>query len=220
MADFLKTPLSKSLNRFAEKKVATGIQATGRALPCSVSEVISSGIVRVKFEVDAAPFTLPELVVAKWGAEYIRYPTQVGDKGYVSTAAARLGGMTGLGAGTPSLTQPGNLAALVWNPLGNTAWDDVDPNVLVMYGPEGVEIRDADSLSVISVTPTTITMTRSTATVTLTATTATMARGGNSVAVTGAGVAITGVLTINGSPYLAHTHGGVQVGAGVTGGVV
>lgn len=46
-----------------------------------------------------------------------------------------------------------------------------------------------------------------------------MQAGASSVTVTAAGVAILGVLTINGTPYLAHTHAGVQPGAGNTGGV-
>jgi phage gp45-like len=37
---------------------------------------------------------------------------------------------------------------------------------------------------------------------------------------TGANINITGVLNINGVPYLTHTHSGVTVGAGSTGGVV
>jgi len=36
----------------------------------------------------------------------------------------------------------------------------------------------------------------------------------------GANINITGVLNINGAPYLTHTHSGVTVGGGSTGGVV
>lgn len=46
-----------------------------------------------------------------------------------------------------------------------------------------------------------------------------LAAGGNSVTVSPGGVAIVGVLTINGAPYLAHAHTGVQGGPGTSGGV-
>lgn len=204
MPDFIKNPLAKTLNQFTEKKAATAIQKTGRSLPCSVVEVISSGIVKVKFEVDAAPFTLPNMIVPKAGCEYIRYPTQVGDKGYVGAADARLGGMSGLGAGVASLEQPGNLAALVFTPIGNTAWDDVDLQAVVLYGPNGVALRDTTSGAVITLTPTKIEM----------------VQGSASVLIEGGDVKITGTLYINGDPYLAHMHSGVTTGGGVSGGVV
>lgn len=204
MADnYLKTPLTKSLNSFAEKKAVAAIQKTGRSLPCSVVDVISSGIVKVKFEVDAAPFTLPNLVVAKAGSEYVRIPTQVGDTGLVIAADARLGGVTGLGAGVASLAQPGNLAALLFMPLGRTDWPSVDLDVVVIYGPDGVTIRDASSGAVITLTPSSISMVQGAASITL----------------TGGAVNIVGTLSINGSAYLAHTHNGVTTGGGISGGV-
>lgn len=52
------------------------------------------------------------------------------------------------------------------------------------------------------------------------ASTATMLAPGGSVHVSPDGVAITGVLVINGTPYLAHHHSGVQTGGGNTGDVV
>lgn len=204
MPDFLKNPLARTLNEFSQKKAESAIQKTGRSLPCSVVQVMSSGIVKVKFEVDAAPFTIPNLIVAAAGSEYVRIPTQVGDKGLVIAADARLGAMTGLGAGVASLAQPGNLAALLWVPLGNTAWSSVDHQAVVIYGPNGVVIRDTGSGAVITLTPTSITMTQ----------------GSASIVLQGGEVDINGVLKINGSPYLAHTHSGVTTGAGVTGGVV
>ena len=169
---------------------------------------------------DAAPFTLPNLIVAKWGAEYIRYPTQVGDMGFVVSADARLGGVTGLGAGVASLAQPGNLAALVFNPLGNTAWSSVDPDAVVIYGPNGVVIRDSGSASEITLTPTAITITRGGSTVTITDTQIDLKTGSTEIKMTSSNVEITGALIINGHAYLAHKHSGVQSGGSNSGGVV
>lgn len=46
-----------------------------------------------------------------------------------------------------------------------------------------------------------------------------LAAGASSVTVSAAGVNIVGTLTINGTPYLAHSHNSVQPGAGNSGGV-
>lgn len=49
---------------------------------------------------------------------------------------------------------------------------------------------------------------------------ASLSVGAASVTITPVGVDITGILTINGAPYLAHTHSGVTTGPGVSGPVV
>ena len=146
MADYLKKPLARSINEAGAKRAADAIQRTGKSLPCTVARVISSGIVVVNFEVNAAPFTLPQITVPVVGSEYVRLPIQAGDKGRVTASDARLGGISGLGAGVPDLMQPGNLSALAFEWLGNTDWSATeDPNALVMYGPNGCVIRTADS---------------------------------------------------------------------------
>lgn len=137
------TPFVRSINRFAEQKVREAIGLLGYSLPASVTAV-SGSIVTVKFELNT-PFTLPSVTVPLAGAEYIRMPTQVGDKGFVVPANARLGGVSGLGGGTADLSTPGNLSALVFFPIGNKGWDATDnPNQVVIYGPDGVVIRSKD----------------------------------------------------------------------------
>ncbi len=199
-----KTPLQPSLARIGQAKAQDALQLTGKSLPCSIVRVVSSGIVTVKFEVNSAPFTLPDITVPVEMSEYLRLPLQVGDKGWVRAADARLGGVTGLGAGVASLNQPGNLAALVFAPLGSTTWTVVDLNALVGYGPNGFVLRDTASNTTIVGTPTSLTLTR----------------GGASITLTGGNVEIVGTLIINGDAYLAHEHSGVQTGSGNSGGGV
>jgi len=146
-----KTWFGRDLNRFAEQKALDAIQLTGKALPASVISVAGS-IVTVKFELDAKPFTLPQVTVPIWGPEYIRYPTQVGDKGFVVPADARLGAMSGLGKGTASLALPANLSALVFAPFGNKDWSATDDaQAIVIYGPNGAIIRTVDKKAVVTV---------------------------------------------------------------------
>lgn len=132
-----KTPVVESLPRFVESKVEDAQQIQGKSLPCSVTEVNGS-IVTVKFEVQNSPFTLPSVPVPIIGCEYARPPTQVGDKGFVISADAYLGGMSGLGGGVANLVQQGNLATLVFVPIGNKNWaPSPDGAAYVIYGRNG-----------------------------------------------------------------------------------
>jgi hypothetical protein len=147
-----KTPLARSLNLFAENKIRDAIQLLGKALPASVVAV-SGSIVTVKFEVNAAPFTLPRVTIPLFGPEYIRYPIQVGDKGMVIPADARLGGISGLGKGIASLALPANLSSLIFMPIANANWDaSEDPNKIVLYGPNGAVLRSKSGSASVTVT--------------------------------------------------------------------
>lgn len=197
-----KTPLTRSLNQFAEQKVRDAIQLLGKALPASVVEVDGS-IVTIKFEVQS-DFTLPNIQVPMFGPEYIRYPIQAGCKGVVFPADARLGGITGLGSGVADLSMPGNLSALVFFPVANTGWSETpDPDKLVLYGPDGVIIQTPTGTIKID-----------------------LSSGG--IEITG-DIVINGNVTLNGdltasgdvvaegTSLHTHTHGGVTTGGGTTG---
>jgi len=147
-----KTPISKSLSDFSTAQALDHIQQTGRALPVSVTAV-SGAIITVKFEVQSG-FTLPPVTVPLAGAEYIRYPIQVGDTGVVFPADAYLGGITDLGGGTANLKPRGNLSTLVFFPIARKRWTAVDPNAVTVYGPNGVVTRDTQSNMVVTLTPT------------------------------------------------------------------
>ena len=154
-----KTPIARTLNQFAERKAKGIIALTGQSLPASVTAVVSSGIVTVKFELTNVPYTLPNLTCPLFGPEYIRYPIQKGCKGFVVPADAYLGGVSGLGGGTADLTQRGNLSTLVFFPIGNTGWSTTDdPNKTVIYGPDGTIIRDLNKTNVLDVNSTEVTL--------------------------------------------------------------
>lgn len=205
-----KTPFVTSINDAAMAKARAAIQVLGKNLPCSVVRV-QGAIVRVKFEVVAGVLPLPQVTMPLFGPEYIRYPIQVGDRGVAMSADAYLGGVSGLGGGTADLTTRNNLAALVFFPVGNANWTTVDPNAVIVYGPNGVVLRDQASNSIITLTPSQIVMTR----------------GATSVIINNAGVEIIGNLTVTGNMIggsggadqvnlQTHVHTGVQGGAGTT----
>lgn len=216
-----KTPVSDTLNEFARLKAADAIQQTGRSLPATVVSAKGS-IVTVKFEITNSVFTLPNVTIPLFGPEYIRYPIQPGDKGFVVAADAYLGGMSGLGGGTADLSQLANLAALVFFPIGNTSFFAVDPQAVVIYGPNGVSIRDATDANDVTVnkqvitltSPNSITSTVGTSKVTMTPTAITLSSSGHSIIINALGVIIDGKL------FLTHEHTGVQGGSGVTGPVL
>jgi hypothetical protein len=146
-----KLPFGVSLNAVARDRAVDAIEQQGRALPCSVVSV-KGAIVQVKFEVQST-WTLPNVTVPVFGPEYVRWPIQKGDKGYCMTADAYLGGVSGLGGGVASLVQQANLSALVFMPIGNVAWQTVDGQAVVIYGPNGVTLRDSNSKVTFTLTP-------------------------------------------------------------------
>lgn len=198
-----KSPLSESLSNFAAGKIADAMQLTGKSLPCSVVSVQGS-IVTIKFELTNIPFTLPQVTIPVFGPEYIRYPIQVGDKGFCVAADTSLRGVTGLGTGVADLSQPANLGALVFYPVGNKNWPAVDGNALVMYGPNGCVIRDSGSGCVITLTPSGVTTVVGDTTIAVV---------GNSVTVTSPDVVVNGNLTVHGK---ITGDGGFDISGGAT----
>lgn len=205
-----KTHLNQSLNLFAQKKVGDALQLTGKSLPCSVTAVDGS-IVTVKFEVNAAPFTLPKVTIPIFGPEWIRYPTQIGDKGVVFSVDTRIGNITGLGGSTPDFNMPANLTALVFFPVGSKNWSATDdPDALVLYGPNGVIIRDTSKNCTITVDQENITVDAKTQIL--------MKVGDDaSVKITDGRIDLKGDVYINDKLYLDHEHTNITVGSGNSG---
>lgn len=151
MSQNQKLNYGKSMNNFAEQKIADAGQIGGRPLPAVV--VAQSGrMITVSVSINSL-YTIPELTVPIMGPEYLRYPMQPGDKGLLIPMGIYIGGMSGQGGGTADLTIPQNLSAMVFLPISNTEWQDVDPNVATLYGPEGVTIRDSGSATTFILTP-------------------------------------------------------------------
>lgn len=194
-----KTPFARSMERFAQQRALDAYNLRGKGLPCTVASV-SGSIVTVNFDVDAAPFTLSNVTVPMFGPEYIRYPTQVGDKGVVIPFDVLLGAISGLGGNVAALDlPPSNLGALVFSALSNVNWSPTDDaNAVVIYGPSGVIMRDAGKTSTITVAPGMITL----------------SAGGHEIVISSAGVVIDGIT------FAVHMHTGVTAGGANTGPVL
>jgi hypothetical protein len=188
---YLKTPLARSLPEAIGKGANDALQLAGKCLPCSVVARVSPAVVRVKIELDTAPFTLPQMEVAIFGVEFVRIPLPNGTPGLLIPADAYTGHLTGLGGGVPGLTQPANLGAVQFLPLASTAWSASDPQTLRLYGVNRLIAADSDGGDAV---------------MDLSATEAKLSFGANYLKVTSAGVFINGTFTINGQPYTAHTH--------------
>jgi hypothetical protein len=148
MSNDQRTPISRVLPLAAQRAALLEIEQRGYALPCHVTAV-NGQIVTVAFDVTGA--LIPPCTMAIAGAEYIRFPTQVGDKGVAEPASVDIGIVTGLGPANslPNFrVRPGNLSALIFKPVGNANWTpSPNPNALVLYGPDGVIIQDKDGSS-------------------------------------------------------------------------
>ena len=133
-----KTPFAQSLQKIAQAKANDAIQTKGKNLPCTVTEIISPGIVRVSFAVNASPATLPQVIMPVGKPPYIQYPIQVGDAGVAISADVRLGNLTGLGGGEPSLQDAvGNLAAMTFFWLGKKSEVFIDAQGTTLIEPTG-----------------------------------------------------------------------------------
>lgn len=132
--------LQKTSNQLAVTRAQQAIKSLGRALPCRVIAV-SGAVVTVAFEVNAAPWTLPNITIPKAESNWVRMPTQVGDKGYTAPADAYLGGVSGLGGGVATMLQRGNMTSLVFTPISNANSGPIDQNAAQIQGPNGAIIQ-------------------------------------------------------------------------------
>lgn len=195
-----KTPLSRTLPRATERAAVALIEQGGYALPCHVTAVAGQ-IVTVAFDCTAAGAVLPPVEMPIIGAEYIRFPTQVGDKGYAAAASVDLSIETGLGPGNslPDLSQrPANLAALVFVPIGNANWTaSPNANALVMYGAGGgVLLQDK--------------LTSPNCSLSMTSSSITLTFGSHTVVINSSGIFLDGV------KFATHYHSNIPDGAAGT----
>ena len=149
-----------TINQHSITRVAEAIQNTGASLPCSVVSV-SGQIVTVKFEVNSAPWTLPQIAIpiATWSYDWI--PVQPGDMGLTVPSDVYLGGISGLGGGVADMTPPGNLSALMFVPVANSSWTAPGGDALkrVIQGINGFIAQSINGLVSIIGSLTTLTLT-------------------------------------------------------------
>ena len=136
-----------TLGQAARQRALDHIHLTGKNLPASIVSKKGS-IATVKFETDQT-YTLPNVTIPVHTPEWLRIPYQKGDFGVVISGDVTIGNVTGLGPNTPpSFTRPGNLAPLIFVPVGNTNFKKVDDNKHVAYGPNGAQIATKDFSSI------------------------------------------------------------------------
>lgn len=214
MTNAQKTPLSRTLSLFAKSKAEDEIWKRGQALPGHVTQV-DGQIVTVSFDVSGA--TLNPVTMPIFGAEYVRLPVQVGDKGVAFPCSVYIGGVSGLGGdGTTAdlTTLQGNLSTLVWFPIGNKSWTEppgADANTLALYGHLVLLLLDSFSgNSSVKLNSSGITLTFGSATITMNSSGITLQVGSKSVVISSSGV------SIEGREFLAHDHTSGTYTAGAT----
>ena len=94
------------------------------------------------------------------------------------------------------------------------------PNSIPNYSTNKLEIRSTKKDTKISLSDNSITINwENSSTVVVDNTKIHLQMGSSSITISNVGIEVTGTLTINGTPYLSHTHGGVTTGSGKTSGV-
>lgn len=153
MSGHQKTPLSRTLPLLVDAFIRKQQEKLGRALPCRVEAVDpTSAVVTVSFQL--GDIQIPQVTMPVAGAEYIRYPIQVGCLGGCLAFDTFMGQITGQGSGVANTTRRANLSTLMFVPMGNVNWTATDDaNSVVIYGPNGVILRDSDSKTVVTLTP-------------------------------------------------------------------
>lgn len=194
--DPLKLPMQQMLNQIATEAVVAHMKEAGKALPCSVLDVNGS-FVQIQFEVSSAVAVLPKIWLPKAESQWIRIPTQKGDYGITVPADAYLTAITGQSETPASLdARPGNLSALVFIPVANKNFPQVDAKTAYISGPSGVLLQTSDGKSAIQISENNITLTC----------------GGKNITISSGGV------TIDGIEFDSHVHPGVKAGPDTTGG--
>jgi hypothetical protein len=151
----LKTPLQQTLAKAIAAGAQDKVQALGYGMPVTVTAIRSPWIVTVTPAADTTPWTIQPIELPVAVPPYIALPIQIGDAGVMIPVGVRLGGLSGLGAGTPKLTDVvGNLATHVFMWLGKTSYVTPDPqavclleptgNCQLLAGPTGVKIQGAN----------------------------------------------------------------------------
>lgn len=155
----LKRALPFTLNDFSGQKTEDRVQILGKALPGHVTAV-NGQFVTIAFDIDAAPFTLPQVTMPIHTTVYDWIPVQEGDYGVAVPGDVYLGGVSGVG-GTADLSRRGNLSTLWFHPIASKAWQPPggDPNKRVVQGPKGAIVQDSGGKTVVVVDGSNVTIT-------------------------------------------------------------
>lgn len=210
MTSFRKSPPADWLPRLARSHARSVNEHNGKAFPATVVGM-QGRITLVRLEVSSNPAP-PSFRVPVAESEYVRAPIQPGCRGLVISADVSLGQMTGLGVRRPTPRDvPTNLGSCLFLPLSNAQWEQLDNNMLHMYGVAGAEILNRlNGRSALRLIEDHATLSNGQAALSLDEETATIQAGT---------INLNGTLIINGQPYKAHEHNNGHNGA-PTGGVI
>jgi len=155
----LVTPLAYSLPRTADSRAQNKYQIGTKALPVVVTKIVGE-LVTVAVQAKGN-FTIPQILIPQAFPAWMRWPTQVGDKGWAVPADLYLGGMSGLGGGTADYWDRGNLTPLVFVQISQKQFPTNptrDLNAVFVNGPNGVVLQDTKGNNIFTLTPTGITV--------------------------------------------------------------
>ena len=200
----LVTPIAFHLPAHIDKGAQDRYQLDVQGLPCTVSQVMGE-LVQVNVEAQGK-FTIPKILVPQAFSQWVREPTQVGDKGILSAANYYIGGMSGIGGGVANYQKRGNVTPLVFMPISQKAFAsnaNRNLNAVLINGPQGVVLQDTAGLC----------------TLTLTGTGMVIKIGGNVITINAGGISVSeGTITNQGVDVgSTHAHTGVVPGGGDSG---
>lgn len=177
----------------------TVMLGSGKVLPCKVVKV-SGSVVTVSFDVTSSVYTLPQVTCPVAYPEYIRLPIQIGDSGYVIPSSVSIGHASGLGTGGPPPIDDvaATLSDVMYLPLASVNFPaSDDANALVLYGPNGIVLRDSQSNCKVVLNTQTITVSAPQ--------TITIMVGSKKIVLSTSGVDITGDVSISGNISVSGT---------------
>lgn len=205
----------KSVNQLARQRAKEAIHQLGHALPCRVVAVKGSQVT-VAFEVDSAPWALPQITIPKAESPWIRMPTQIGDTGITIPADTYIANIVGTSTALPKIgVTPGNLSALVFVPVSKSTSPPQDQNAAIVQGPNGFIGKTTAGTASSVITDTNGT--------TITFGSTSLRIDASGVTITAGGVSYTftpSAATFNGINFNTHVHGGVTSGTSNTTGPI
>lgn len=222
MDDAQKNPLVKTLQSYTQAMIDHFVETQPKSLPCTIASVDDTNtVVTVNIEVQDPVLQFPQVTVPVLYPKYVRYPLKAGDPGLLVPSDVYLGGVSGLGGGTATMAAQGNLSTLGFLALaGPKPGATDDPKAHVIYGPNGVVLRDEDKKCIFTLTPEGIAITLNGETLmNFSADGVSLNFQNRSISITSTGIVINGQTetTIDGQVFLPHEHTGVQTGSGNSG---
>jgi hypothetical protein len=134
-----KTHLGEALNAASLQKALNQVHGIAKCLPATAGGIAGSIMGAMNFETSGTSGP-PKASIPHFGPEYVRYPTQQGDKGVHIGQHTNIGNMSGQGpSGGSALdnsnSNTGASSSGVFMPIANTNWEKApSPNMLCHYG--------------------------------------------------------------------------------------